>query len=595
MQPASPNRVRLGPFELDLKAGELRNGDRKVFLQEQPFQILLMLVDSAGGLVTRQQIRERLWSNDTVVEFDHSIHTAIKKLRHALDDSAEDPKYIETVARRGYRLIVSVEQRNGGLTTAPLDAQTPSAPTGAPALSPPHSSNTPSSRPLTANHRLLYALIPTLVLSLSLAAWNWFSSRTINRILSQRELTRNTPENRNLGSAISPDGTHLLYADTKGLHLSAIDTGEIHDIPLPENIQARLWDVAWFSDGEKVALTSQTDDLSIWVTSIFGDAPRQLRTNAKSATVSPQGSAIAFVDAYNHEIWVMDANGENQRRVFSSEHDRCVAPTWSPTGQRLAFIKPQSMGSRFGGSIETIALDGGAPSTVLSDAGLLASGSIANRLLWLRDGRLIFVKSERRKLEDSNLWQVVTNPQTGRVSGQPAKITNWSGVVPILLSASKDGSRLVVTRTHFFDDVYVGELKQNGTVLGSPGRLTVSDSENYADTWTPDSKALLFESDRMGRIQIFKQQMEKDSPEHFIQGSNDEHAATFSPDGAWILYWTTSDDSGTPAERRRLNRLSISAERPSRFWKFPPKQRPISTAPQWRVICASSAVWNRTI
>jgi eukaryotic-like serine/threonine-protein kinase len=315
-------------------------------------------------------------------------------------------------------------------------------------------------------------------------------------------------------------------------------------------------------------------DLSIWVTSIFGDAPRQLRTNAKSASVSPQGSAIAFVDAYNHELWVMDANGENQRKVFSSEHDRCMAPIWSPTGQRIAFIKPQSMGGRFGGSIETIALDGGAPSTVLSDAGLLASGSIANRLLWLRDGRLIFTKSERRKLEDSNLWQVMTNPQTGRVSGQTEKITNWSGVAPILLSASKDGSRLAVTRTHSFDDVYVGELKHNGTVLGSPGRLTVSDSENYADTWTPDSKALLFESDRMGRIQIFRQRMEKDSPEHFIQGSNDEHAATFSPDGAWILHWTTSDDSGTPAERRRLNRLSISGGAPEQVLEVPAETTP---------------------
>ena len=101
MEAALSNRVRIGAFEFDAKAGELRGEDGKVrSLQEQPFQILLMLVERAGGLVTREDIRKKLWPNDTVVEFDHSIHAAINKLRHAFGDSAEDPKYIETVARR---------------------------------------------------------------------------------------------------------------------------------------------------------------------------------------------------------------------------------------------------------------------------------------------------------------------------------------------------------------------------------------------------------------------------------------------------------------------------------------------------------------
>jgi serine/threonine protein kinase/Tol biopolymer transport system component/DNA-binding winged helix-turn-helix (wHTH) protein len=104
-----PSRVRLGAFELDLRAGELRGGEGKVTLQQQPFQVLLMLVERRGEVATREEIRKKLWPNDTVVEFDHAINTAIKKLRQALDDSAENPKYIETVARRGYRLLVPVE------------------------------------------------------------------------------------------------------------------------------------------------------------------------------------------------------------------------------------------------------------------------------------------------------------------------------------------------------------------------------------------------------------------------------------------------------------------------------------------------------
>jgi eukaryotic-like serine/threonine-protein kinase len=109
MQNAVPIRIQLGVFELDLKAGELRKGASRVRLQEQPFQILLILVERSGEMVTREEIRKKLWPNDTIVEFDHSIHNAINKLRQALGDSAEKPKYVETVGRRGYRLLVPVQ------------------------------------------------------------------------------------------------------------------------------------------------------------------------------------------------------------------------------------------------------------------------------------------------------------------------------------------------------------------------------------------------------------------------------------------------------------------------------------------------------
>jgi Tol biopolymer transport system component/DNA-binding winged helix-turn-helix (wHTH) protein len=575
VEAASPNRVRLGAFEFDLQAGELLAEDRKVRLQEQPFQILLMLVNCSGGLVTVQAIRRQLWPNNTVVEFDHSIHTAIKKLRHAFGDSAEDPKYIETVARRGYRLMVPVEPLNGSI--APLQAgSSPSTPAVPPAdyEAQPSGSNTSTFSALNATRALLY-LFTLIILALA-AFWTWREMRrpAANRTLTQRQLTHNTPENRNLGSAISPDGTRLLYADTKGLHLSLIDTGEIHDIPLPENIQAKLWDVAWFPDGQKVLLTAQTDGLTIWLTSIFGDTPRPLRTHAKSANVSPQGTSIAFVGGDGHEIWVMDADGNNQRKIFSNAPGRCVAPVWSPTGQRIAFITPKSESSQLGGAIKTIALDGAAPRVLLSDAGLVTSGSISNRLLWLRDGRLIFAKSEHFRLADENLWQVMADPHTGETSGHPTKITNWFSTLPILLSASNDATRLVLTQAHVRDDLYIGELEHNGTVLQSPKRLTVNDSENYADSWSRDAKALLFESDRMGRVQIFRQQIQQDSPESFILGPDDERAATLSPDGSWILYWNTLSEVGSPPALTRLSRLSTSGGTPQEVLELPTESTP---------------------
>ena len=109
MKDTQPARVRFGVFELDLKSGELRNGKETTLLAEQPLQILRMMVERKGELVSREEIQKKLWPNDTIVEFDHSINAAIRNLRRALDDSADEPKYIETLARRGYRLMVPVE------------------------------------------------------------------------------------------------------------------------------------------------------------------------------------------------------------------------------------------------------------------------------------------------------------------------------------------------------------------------------------------------------------------------------------------------------------------------------------------------------
>ncbi len=108
---ATPStRVRFGAFELDLRTGELLGQNRTMVLQEQPFRVVQMLIERAGQIATRDEIQRELWPNDTVVEFDHAINTVIGNLRRALGDTVAKPKYIETVARRGYRLIASIER-----------------------------------------------------------------------------------------------------------------------------------------------------------------------------------------------------------------------------------------------------------------------------------------------------------------------------------------------------------------------------------------------------------------------------------------------------------------------------------------------------
>jgi cholera toxin transcriptional activator len=110
--PAPPNHasiVRFGIFELDLKAGELRKNGVKLRLQEQPFQVLASLLERAGEVVTREELQQKLWPSDTFVDFDHSLNTAINKVREVLGDSASSPRYVETLARRGYRFIAEVQ------------------------------------------------------------------------------------------------------------------------------------------------------------------------------------------------------------------------------------------------------------------------------------------------------------------------------------------------------------------------------------------------------------------------------------------------------------------------------------------------------
>src|SRR5689334_6053733 len=102
---SSPGLIRFSTFEVNLQTGELRQRGQKVRLQEQPFQLLVALLEQPGEVVTREELRNKLWPADTFVDFDHSLNKAINKLREALGDSAESPRFIETLAKRGYRFL----------------------------------------------------------------------------------------------------------------------------------------------------------------------------------------------------------------------------------------------------------------------------------------------------------------------------------------------------------------------------------------------------------------------------------------------------------------------------------------------------------
>jgi len=160
MQPETSEKrlFRFGLYEADAAAGELRRNGRKVKLQEQPFRVLLLLLERPGTLLTREEIRQALWSDDTFVDFDHSLNTVVNKLRDALDDAAANPRFIETLARRGYRFIAPVEVVGGG----PAAPSSPSPPVATRSWQLTHPDELPSTS--RAAVRALFGLIQVMYL-----------------------------------------------------------------------------------------------------------------------------------------------------------------------------------------------------------------------------------------------------------------------------------------------------------------------------------------------------------------------------------------------------------------------------------------------
>src|SRR5580658_2218664 len=129
-QPRVSARLRFDGFELDLRAGELRRRGVKLRLRGQPLHVLEILLERAGEVVTREELQSRIWSADTFVDFDHSLHNAIARIREVLGDSAEKPRYIETLPRRGYRFIAPVDAGDVPAPSRAAGSATPAALSG---------------------------------------------------------------------------------------------------------------------------------------------------------------------------------------------------------------------------------------------------------------------------------------------------------------------------------------------------------------------------------------------------------------------------------------------------------------------------------
>ncbi|HXZ78817.1 MAG TPA: winged helix-turn-helix domain-containing protein [Terriglobales bacterium] len=551
MPEVSQSRViRFGQFELDAQAGELRKNGVRLRLQQQPFQVLAELLANAGRIVTREELQRKLWPADTFVDFDVGLNTAIRKIRQTLDDDADRPRYIETVAKRGYRFIAPVSPVNG------------STPIIAAASSVPLSTDTtaaiePASPPPRSHFRwLAVALIGAVVgAGGTLAIWKYISR---SPELRERRLTANSGEAALKAAAISPDGKLLAYADATGMYLRHADTGEIRSLPLPAGFD--LGSVSWFPDNSHLAITGVAvpgAKPSLWQMSSMNGGLKWLIDGGQSAVVSPDGTAIAFVmddaekkDSRRREIWIMQSAGTDARRIVQAAGDDWFGPiVWSPDGQYVAYLRVrEGPGYSAQSSIETVAVADGHPRVLLSSS-LMREG-----LSWSPDGRILYstAKEEAPNAEDSVIWSVVVDPVSGKAKSEPVRIARQAGWIS-KLSITADGKRLAVLRNNTLPQVFVAEYEAGTRRLKVPRRLTLDDSVNCPFAWTPDSKAVFFLSTRNGMQSIFKQAINQPTAELFAGGRDQHFGPRLSPDGSEIFYLVASGtDSNSPVMAMRM-------------------------------------------
>jgi Tol biopolymer transport system component len=229
--------------------------------------------------------------------------------------------------------------------------------------------------------------------------------------------------------------------------------------------------------------------------------------------------------------------------------------SWSPDGRRLAFTKTERNANVFHGSIEICDLNGANRTVVVSSP----EGLLTN-LCWLRDGQIVYSQEEPDSY-DENLWRVPVDGRTGMPSGKPKRITQWAGSLIVALDASVDGKRLVFMKMISQPQIYVTELSGGGTRINPPRRLANAETNDVPTAWMPDSKAVLFESDRNGKWSIFKQGISEAAAEPILTGQEAFHNPRVSPNGDWILYAETPKGAGRSTPDR-LMRIPINGGAP---------------------------------
>jgi DNA-binding winged helix-turn-helix (wHTH) protein/Tol biopolymer transport system component len=516
--------VRFGLFEADLQSRELRRNGHKVRLQDQPFQVLLLLLEKPGEVITREELRTRLWPSDTFVDFDHGLNAAIKRLRDALGDSAENPRFVETLARRGYRFIAPVE--------APEE-------------------------PVKVSNWRRYVLASGAAALLFVgvtAGWHAGRRSAAAVIPADRRLTGNSQNDPIWSAALSPEGNYLAFSDKAGLFLRVVGTGETHVIAEPDDLKTS--EVKWFPDGTRVLVTRgrwPDSKPSLWAMPILGGPPRKLTDDAQRAAVSPDGRQIAFTRGEHNrqELWVMNAEGDSAWKVLAGRGDY-GSVIWTRDGRRLVLLRYDFRLKFDNGDVSIEICD---PLTG-SVENILTSPLLWNALAWTADDRLIYSLGEPApNRSDSNLWIQKMDPKTYKPVGQAGRLTMGPDAKS-QVNLSSDGKRLVYLRHTYSPQIYTAEVNEDHRTFGALRRLELGERRNLPYDWTADSKSVIFVSDRDGTYHLFKQGPDQAAPELLLGGDTNVIEARLDPQGTSVLYML-SPAPGDEARRVPLMRRSL--------------------------------------
>lgn len=389
----APRVIRFGFYEADLAARELRREGSSVKLQDRPFEILTILLERPNEVVMREEFRQRLWSADTFVDFDHSLNTSINRLRQALRDDAENPRFVATVGRLGYRFIAPttvVGNGNSQVTEAAVPL--------------PESLQADNGTPVPSvarfgTWRLTIVLGITLVLAaVVIGAHRLFPSSPV-RVLDIVQISHNTkldPWGR-----VTTDGARLFFMERAGDHWNLMQVPAIGGDAQPFSTAYRNMRVVNVSPdrSEFLAMTfvARVEDLPLWLVPVVGGPPRRIgNILADDAVFTPDGRAITFDGTDG--IYLCERNGSDVRKLVGLP-GRSAHPAWSKDGQRLRFTLFSDFSEQT--SIWEVSADGSGLHPVL-DHWPLRGHERSGR--WSPDGRYYFFESRQNGLQ--TIWVV---------------------------------------------------------------------------------------------------------------------------------------------------------------------------------------------